>query len=176
MVQPMQCRNLEPDERNSYPRGQRSDRAPVEAARKFIRAAALEQLVRNNPAFSQHVIVRDHHACDGAQKKLEESPAIHIDVAAVTRQQPPRLHQNSNNACNQPAGLETDLPRVQIRKSFAGETTFAATFTFSVASSSASMATTTATGFQRVITTTGSQIAPPNTTTVADVTAMPMNE
>src|ERR1700675_2959380 len=75
MVQPMQCGNLEPDERNSYPRGQRSDRAPVEAARKFIRAAALEQVVRNNPALSQHVIVRDHHARDGAQKNSRTPPA-----------------------------------------------------------------------------------------------------
>src|ERR1019366_6593741 len=65
----------------------------------------------------------------------------------------------------------------RFEKSFDGETRFAATLTFSVASSNANIAITTATGFpRRARTWTGSQIACPKIIAVAEVTATPMKE
>ncbi len=65
----------------------------------------------------------------------------------------------------------------RFEKSFAGETMLAATLTFNVAISSATMATTTATGLPSLPrTTTGSQMAFPNMIAVAEVTAMPIKE
>ncbi len=65
----------------------------------------------------------------------------------------------------------------RLEKSFEGETTLAATLVFSVAISSAISATNATTGWlKRPSSATGSQIASPNSTTDADVTATPMNE
>src|ERR1700720_4536569 len=65
----------------------------------------------------------------------------------------------------------------RFEKSLAGATTLAATFTLSVATSSASMATITANRLPRWLRTmTGFQIGSLKMTTVADVTAMAMNE
>ena len=64
----------------------------------------------------------------------------------------------------------------RFEKSFAGETTFAPMFTFNVASRMAIKDTTTATGeWKRLKSCTGSQIADSKMTTVAEVTATPMN-
>ena len=62
-------------------------------------------------------------------------------------------------------------------KSLAGETTFAATFTLSVAMRSAIIARTTAQGWPSLErTATGSHKASPKIIMVADVTAMPIKE
>src|SRR5271154_6743596 len=65
----------------------------------------------------------------------------------------------------------------KLEKSFDGETTFAATFVLSVATSSAISAMNATTGWLNLPSSvTGSQIASPNSTTDAEVTATPMNE
>src|ERR1700722_10021776 len=65
----------------------------------------------------------------------------------------------------------------KFEKSFEGETTFAATLVFKVATSSATRAMDAITGsWKRARRTTGSQMAWPKRMTDADVTATPMNE
>src|SRR5205085_10949336 len=65
----------------------------------------------------------------------------------------------------------------RLEKSLAGETTFAPMLTFNVASKTASREITTATAeWKRLSSWTGSQIAAPKITTVAEVTATPMKE
>src|SRR5215475_12018683 len=66
---------------------------------------------------------------------------------------------------------------LRLEKSFDGDTTLAATLVFSVATSSATSATDATIGsLNRASSATGSQIASPNSTADADVTATPMNE
>src|SRR5579871_2838659 len=66
---------------------------------------------------------------------------------------------------------------LRFEKSLDGDTTLAATLVFSVAISSATSAMEATTGWwNRPSSATGSQIASPNRTTEADVTATPMNE
>src|SRR5581483_11815131 len=66
---------------------------------------------------------------------------------------------------------------LRFEKSLDGETTFAATLVLSVAISSATRAMIATTGSLNFPSSaTGSQIASPNSTTEADVTATPMNE
>ena len=65
----------------------------------------------------------------------------------------------------------------RLEKSLEGETTLAATLVLSVAISSATSATNATTGWlNRAQQRTGSQMASPNSTTEAEVTATPMNE
>src|SRR5579883_212261 len=76
---------------------------------------------------------------------------------------------------NPPVRNEIRLGR-KFEKSFDGDTTFAATFVFSVAISSATSATIATTGWLNFPnSTTGSQMGSPKITTDADVTATPMN-
>src|ERR1700719_40884 len=64
----------------------------------------------------------------------------------------------------------------KLEKSFDGETTFAATFVFSVATVRAIKATNATSGWLNFpSSTTGSQIGAPNSTADADVTATPIN-
>ena len=75
-----------------------------------------------------------------------------------------------------PVRKEMRLGR-KFEKSFDGETTFAATFVFSVATSSATSAMSAISGrLKRYSKTTGSQIAVPKIPAEAEVTATPMKE
>src|SRR5215469_3528219 len=75
---------------------------------------------------------------------------------------------------NPPVRNEIKLGR-KLEKSFEGETTFAATLVFNVATSSATSATIAASGLLNfAIKITGSHMASPKSTAEADVTATPI--
>src|SRR6516162_6220465 len=82
----------------------------------------------------------------------------------------------TNPVINPPVRKEIKLGR-RLEKSLEGETTLAATLVFSVAVNRAMSAMKATTGWRkRVNSTTGSQIASPNMTAEAEVTATPINE
>src|SRR2546422_2583208 len=166
----------ETDEGHRAARPQRANRVPVDPAGEFVEASAAVEVFHQDDFFAQHEVVADQHAGDGAEKaQVAHQPAK--NVAAIVGKQLPRLHQNAYRAGHQTPHAEADAPRVEIGKIVCGRDNVRGTLTLSVAINSAIIATTTASGFpSRLSTATGSQMASPKTTMVAEVTAMPINE
>jgi len=74
----------------------------------------------------------------GRETRVANEPAK--DVAAVVGHQFPGLHDDAHSASDEAAGAEANTARRKFEKSFAGETTLAATLTLRVAISKAIMA------------------------------------
>src|SRR5712664_4869055 len=110
VVQDAERRIYEAYESNRGACGERGYGGPIEAARVFVLAIALVEILDNQEFLAHDEIVTDENAGDGAEKTgVADEPAE--NVAAVVGHEFPRLHDDAHGAGDEAAGAEADAAR-----------------------------------------------------------------
>src|SRR5580704_7223099 len=97
----------EADEGDACAGGKRDDGPPIHAARIFVEAVALIEILSGEISFADDKIIANQDAGDGAEETgVADEPAENI--TAVVGHELPRLHDDAHDAGDEAAGAEAD--------------------------------------------------------------------
>src|SRR5213075_2500714 len=94
---------------------ERENRDPVEAAREFVDAVPLVEIVEHELTAPYDEVVRDHDSGDGTQQRaIADQPGEDVGRGVVV--EPPGHHHNSDHGGDHCALLERDLVGSEVRE------------------------------------------------------------